>query len=85
MGGPYKQRTLDEMSDDERRRRHIKVRSPKHSQVPNPTNRISVLFDEDTIADIHKLAKRFNQSRTEMVRDLVEWGILGVEQDGKDP
>lgn len=65
------------MSDDERRRRHIKVREPKRTYTPR-ANVLTVRFDDDTMQQVTDLAKRFKQSRTEMARDLIEWGIESV-------
>ena len=75
--GRYKQSTLDAMSDDERRRRHLKVRVPRQLNTPR-ANVLTVRFDDETMQQVTDLAKRFKQSRTQMARDLIEWGIESV-------
>lgn len=77
MPSSYSQKTLDAMSDDERRRRHLKVREPKRNYHPR-TNTITLRLDPDTLAQVMVLAKRLKQTRTQTVRDLVEWGLESV-------
>lgn len=81
MGGKYSASTIALMPDEERRRRHLKVRSRK--VTPRPDSRsVTVELDVDTIAEIDAYAASFGMSRRAATIDLIEWGLDYVANGG---
>lgn len=88
MPHTYSKATLESMTDDERRRRHLPVRNPikKAGRVLPDGDWISttVRLDRETYERIQALAKRFKQNQTKTLQDLIEWGLMSVAEEDSD-